>query len=87
METSFCIKYSGSNKLKLYDLNSFFYFVHSYFAIALNEADVVGRTTYGDRTFCSVIGKDNLFATQFHLEKSGRLGLRMLAAFAEWTPC
>ena len=64
-----------------------FYFVHSYFAIALNEADVVGKTTYGDRTFCSVIGKDNLFATQFHLEKSGRLGLRMLAAFAEWTPC
>ncbi len=64
-----------------------FYFVHSYFAIALNEEDVMGRTTYGDRTFCSVIGKENLFATQFHLEKSGRLGLAMLAAFSKWSPC
>ena len=64
-----------------------FYFVHSYFAIALDEQHVLGRTTYGERTFCSVIGKDNLFATQFHLEKSGELGLKMLAAFAEWSAC
>ena len=64
-----------------------FYFVHSYFAITRNEGDVIGWTTYGDRTFCSVIGKENLFATQFHLEKSGELGLKMLSAFAQWSPC
>ena len=64
-----------------------FYFVHSYFAIARQDDHILGKTSYGDRSFCSVIGKDNLFATQFHLEKSGELGLRMLAAFAEWSPC
>ena len=64
-----------------------FYFVHSYFALVLNEEYVLGQTTYGERIFCSVIAKENLFATQFHLEKSGRLGLKMLAAFAEWSPC
>jgi len=64
-----------------------FYFVHSYFALVLNEEHVLGQTTYGERIFCSVIAKENLFATQFHLEKSGRLGLKMLAAFAEWSPC
>ena len=64
-----------------------FYFVHSYFAIARQDDHILGTTSYGDRSFCSVIGKDNLFATQFHLEKSGELGLRMLAAFAEWSPC
>ena len=64
-----------------------FYFVHSYFAIARQDDHILGTTSYGDRSFCSVIGKDNLFATQFHLEKSGELGLKMLAAFAEWSPC
>ena len=64
-----------------------FYFVHSYFAIARQDDHILGKTSYGDRSFCSVIGKDNLFATQFHLEKSGELGLKMLAAFAEWSPC
>ena len=64
-----------------------FYFVHSYFAIARQEDHILGTTSYGDRSFCSVIAKDNLFATQFHLEKSGELGLKMLAAFAEWSPC
>ena len=64
-----------------------FYFVHSYFAIARNEEHVLGRTIYGENSFCSVLGKDNLFATQFHLEKSGKLGLKLLAAFADWSPC
>ncbi len=64
-----------------------FYFVHSYFAIARQDDHILGTTSYGDRSFCSVIAKDNLFATQFHLEKSGELGLKMLAAFAEWSPC
>ena len=61
-----------------------FYFVHSYYAVPTFEADVIAQTTYGKRTFASVIGRDNLFATQFHLEKSGRFGLELLAAFGQW---
>jgi len=63
-----------------------FYFVHSYYAKPRHEENNLGTTTYGDRTFCSVIGKDNLFATQFHLEKSGKLGLKLLEAFKNWSP-
>jgi glutamine amidotransferase len=63
-----------------------FYFVHSYYAKPRHEENSLGITTYGDRTFCSVIGKDNLFATQFHLEKSGKLGLKLLEAFKNWSP-
>jgi glutamine amidotransferase len=61
-----------------------FYFVHSYYAKPLHEKNVLGTTEYGDTRFCSVIAKDNLFATQFHLEKSGELGLRLLSSFADW---
>ena len=44
----------------------------------------MGETTYGDQTFASVIGRDHLVATQFHLEKSGRFGLQLLANFSRW---
>ena len=62
-----------------------FYFVHSYFARPLHRENVLGTTDYGDVNFCSIIGGDNLFATQFHLEKSGKSGLKLLAAFKGWT--
>jgi imidazole glycerol-phosphate synthase subunit HisH len=61
-----------------------FYFVHSYFARPIDKKHVVGTTDYGDKTFCSVIARENLFATQFHLEKSGELGLKLLANFKHW---
>ena len=61
-----------------------FYFVHSYFARPLHKEDVLGTTDYGDVTFCSIIGRDNLIATQFHPEKSGEPGLKLLAAFKCW---
>ncbi|MDA0791179.1 MAG: imidazole glycerol phosphate synthase subunit HisH [Proteobacteria bacterium] len=61
-----------------------FYFVHSYFAHVERSEHVYGRTTYGDQTFSSVIGRDNFFATQFHLEKSGEMGLKLLAGFMQW---
>ena len=63
-----------------------FYFVHSYYANPRNKAHVLGTTDYGGKEFCSVIGRDNLFATQFHLEKSGRLGLVLLNSFSNWNP-
>ncbi len=66
-----------------------FYFVHSYFARPENATEIYGVTEYGDQKFASIIAKDNLFSTQFHLEKSGEIGLRLLAEFAHWqgSPC
>lgn len=61
-----------------------FYFVHSYYARVEDSNNVFGITQYGDIEFCSIIGKDNFFATQFHLEKSGEIGLKLLAEFANW---
>ncbi len=59
------------------------YFVNSYFAIPTDPEDVVGVTDYGAE-FCSIAGRHNLIATQFHAEKSGELGLRILRGFGAW---
>lgn len=60
-----------------------FYFVHSYYAPA-ELAHTAATTDYGVR-FASALAKDNLFAVQFHPEKSHRFGLQLLANFAAWT--
>ena len=62
-----------------------FYFVHSYYVVPTKKDRVYATTSYGIE-FCSIVGQDNLFATQFHLEKSGRLGLRILKEFSTWNP-
>jgi glutamine amidotransferase len=59
---------------------SYFYFVHSYYAAPDNATAVLGTTSYGV-DFCSVAAQDNLVATQFHPEKSGPLGLRLYDNF------
>jgi len=64
--------------------SSEFYFVHSYYPAPSDESYVVGRTEYADARFASAIGKGNLFATQFHPERSGRVGLRLLENFSRW---
>ena len=58
------------------------YFVHSYYAIPAEPAVVVASTDYGVE-FASVLWRDNLYATQFHPEKSQRWGLRILRNFAQ----
>ena len=65
-----------------------FYFVHSFFPDPDDALAVLATSDHGAR-FCCALGRDNLFATQFHPEKSGRLGLLMLWRFAFWegTPC
>ena len=63
-----------------------FYFVHSYYAKLLHEQEIVSSSEYGNMKFCSALAKDNLFATQFHLEKSGELGLKILKSFGDWNP-
>ena len=60
-----------------------FYFVHSYYPRPRSDAQVYAICEYGI-TFPAAIGYKNLFATQFHPEKSGRIGLAMLRNFAEW---
>ncbi len=60
--------------------DSNFYFVHSYYAQPSDAARVSGTTDYG-LEFTSVVRRDNLFATQFHPEKSGLVGLRLYANF------
>ncbi len=59
-----------------------FYFVHSYYAEPADTSVVAATTDYGV-SFCSMVIKSNLIATQFHPEKSGRWGLQMYANFLE----
>ena len=60
--------------------DSYFYFVHSYYASPEDPAGISGTTEYGI-SFCSIYAKDNLIATQFHPEKSGPVGLRFYENF------
>jgi imidazole glycerol-phosphate synthase subunit HisH len=64
---------------------SWFYFVHSYYVAPAEEGVTVGESTYG-RTFTCVVARDNIFATQFHPEKSAAAGLRIYENFTRWNP-
>ena len=65
--------------------NSHFYFVHS-FHVVPEDANVIATTTPYGIDFVSSIWKDNIFAVQFHPEKSHTAGLRMLSNFVDWKP-
>lgn len=65
------------------DNGSFFYLVHSYYVCPEDESIVAGKTEYGIE-YCTCVWKDNVFATQFHPEKSQAAGLRMLRNFHDW---
>jgi glutamine amidotransferase len=62
-----------------------FYFVNSFHALPAQESDVAGVTRYGAE-FASVVARGNVMATQFHIEKSGPVGLALLTAFAQLQP-
>ena len=62
-----------------------FYFVNSFHAVPAQEADVAGVTEYGAE-FASVVARGNVMATQFHIEKSGPVGLALLTTFAQLQP-
>ena len=70
--------------LKGIEPGSYFYFVHSYFPRPVDKNIVVTRTTYGE-SFASAVWRDNVFATQFHPEKSQKLGLQLLRNFVALT--
>jgi glutamine amidotransferase len=65
--------------------DSYFYFVHSYFVQAEQAQDVVGTTEYG-QVFTSAVARENIFATQFHPEKSAAAGLQLYKNFVHWNP-
>jgi glutamine amidotransferase len=66
--------------------NDEFYFVHGYYPLPDNSSHLIGTTTHGI-SFASIIGYENIVATQFHPEKSGRPGLSILKNFCVWEPC
>jgi glutamine amidotransferase len=63
-----------------------FYFVHSFYPQPADPVQIYATSDYGGE-FPVAIGKDNLFAVQFHTEKSGPIGLQLLKNFARWRPC
>jgi glutamine amidotransferase len=69
--------------LKDFPKGGMVYFVHSFY-VAPTDASVVTATSRHGIDFCAAIWKDNVFASQFHPEKSGALGLQMVKNFAEW---
>lgn len=80
------IKLELSNKMiKKINLNSFdnksFYFVHSFKAIPTNKENLLGFYHHGNDKVAALVGKDNVFGTQFHPEKSGKIGLELIKKF------
>ena len=61
-----------------------FYFVHSFYPACSDKDNIIGQTEYAGAIFASAAGKGNLIAVQFHPERSGRIGLRLLENFSNW---
>lgn len=67
------------------ETNLAFYFVHSFAMSCKNEADVVGRATYG-QDVTAIVARDNIVGTQFHPEKSQDSGIELVSNFLQWNP-
>ena len=63
---------------------SYFYFVHSFYGVPKNMENIVGLTKYGEIEFCSIVSKGNVFATQFHPEKSSKYGIQIYQNFIDF---
>jgi imidazole glycerol-phosphate synthase subunit HisH len=61
----------------------YFYYIHSFFPKPAHPEDVIATTTYGTQNFAAAVERGNIFACQFHPEKSQQLGLRLLKNFLE----
>ena len=61
-----------------------YYFVHSYYVDGNDEDVMLSSTEYAGKIFTSAVARDNLVATQFHPEKSGKVGLQLIRNFLEW---
>ena len=78
------VEYSNKNDLiKGLEENSFVYYVHSYVATNVKDKNLIGFSNYGGIKIPSIVCNDNVYGTQFHPEKSGETGLRILKNFGE----
>ena len=73
-----------SSRNEILPQGEYVYFVHSYYCVPEREEDIAATTTYG-REYCCSVKRDNVFACQFHPEKSGEVGLRILDRWARQT--
>ncbi len=74
------VQFEQKNSVLLNGLSKeeYFYFVHSYYPVVEEKNVVFGTTVYEKTKFCSMLLKNNIVATQFHIEKSGSKGLKLL---------
>lgn len=92
-EPGITIPHMGWNQLQLtqpesplwqqVQTNDWVYFVHSYYADPTDSSVTAATITHGSQTVTAAIARDNLFAVQFHPEKSSRVGLQILANFVQ----
>lgn len=61
--------------------NDYVYFVHSYIAVPKNTSSILSNTSFGNEIFCSSIKQNNMYGCQFHPEKSGKVGLKIIENF------
>ncbi len=78
------LEYNNQNDLiKGLEEDSFVYYIHSYAATNLKDENLIGFSNYGGIKVPSIVCNDNIYGTQFHPEKSGEVGLRILKNFGE----
>ncbi|NVJ99338.1 MAG: imidazole glycerol phosphate synthase subunit HisH [Alphaproteobacteria bacterium] len=70
---------------RVIEANDHAYFVHSYHMALESEDALLGFTSHGGRV-TAIVGRDNIIGTQFHPEKSQRVGLKLISSFLEWRP-
>ena len=81
------VRFTGSHPvLEGIPAGSQFYFVHSYYVKPAEASLTLGTASYGGIDFAAAVASDNLVAVQFHAEKSGPAGLRLLDNFLGWNP-
>jgi len=82
MGWNYVVVKKNSNLFKGMCENPRFYFVHSYYVVCKNENDILTTTEYGFN-FASAVEKDNIYATQFHPEKSHKFGMKLMENFVK----
>lgn len=77
------VKFTDKDYFLIQDIpdNSYFYFVHSFYTIPENKERIKGLTSFGEIEYCSIVHKENIFATQFHPEKSSKYGIQIYQNF------
>jgi glutamine amidotransferase len=71
----------SNSLLESTEINTDVYFVHSFVAVPSNSENILAFANYGNADFCAAVNKDNVTGVQFHPEKSGKQGLKMLNQF------